>query len=96
MKGRCNYEEERVPEELAAKCESASAEELWGYISMTRFNAVNGENKPLKAAFAEALPQPADLRKSSGGSGALKKQIAKAADHRSDNQQKDVKFFRGR
>lgn len=65
-----------VSEDLAAKCESASAEELKGYIPMTRFNEVNEENKSLKVTIAERDTQLADLKKSNSDNDALKKQIA--------------------
>lgn len=65
-----------VSEELAAKCESASAEELKGYIPKSRFNEVNEENKSLKATIAERDTQLSELKKSNGDNEELKKQIA--------------------
>lgn len=65
-----------VSEELAAKCESASAEELKGYIPKSRFNEVSEENKSLKATIAERDTQLSELKKSNGGNEELKKQIA--------------------
>lgn len=64
-----------VSEEIAVKCESASAEELKGYIPKTRFNEVNEENKSLKATIDERDKQLTELKKASGDSEALKKKI---------------------
>lgn len=64
-----------VSEEIAEKCESASAEELKGYIPKARFNEVNEENKSLRSAVEERDNQLSELKKFSGDNEALKKQI---------------------
>ncbi len=64
-----------VSEELAATCEKASLEELKDYIPRTRMNEVNEENKTLKQSLTDRDKQLEELKKSSGDSEELKKQI---------------------
>jgi len=64
-----------LTEELAAKVESASAEELKGFIPKGRFDEVNNDLKTVKESVSERDKQIEELKKSSGDSEALKKQI---------------------
>lgn len=64
-----------VSEDLAAKCETASLDELKGYIPRTRMNEVNEENKTLKQSVADRDKQLEDLKKLGGDNGELKKQL---------------------
>lgn len=64
-----------VPESLAAKCETASLDELKDYIPRSRMNEVNEENKTLKKSVADRDKQLDELKKSSGDNAELKKQI---------------------
>ena len=65
-----------IDEELAAKCETASLEELKGYVPRTRMNEVSEENKKLKADVQERDAQLETLRTSNADAEALKSQIA--------------------
>lgn len=64
-----------VSEDIAVKCEESSQEELKGFIPKSRFNEVNEENKTLKQTVSDRDKQLDDLKKSSGDSAELKKQI---------------------
>lgn len=64
-----------VAEDLAAKCETASLDELKDYIPRTSMNEVSEENKTLKQSVADRDKQLEDLKKSSGDNAELKKQI---------------------
>ena len=64
-----------IEEELAKKCESAVAEMLKGYIPKTRFDEVNTAKNSAEALIKERDKQLEDLKKSTGDSEALKKQI---------------------
>lgn len=75
-----------LTEELAAKVESASAEELKGFIPKSRFDEVNTDLKTAKETITERDKQIEGLKKSSGDSEALKKQIEQI---QSDNKKKD-------
>ena len=75
-----------LTEELAAKVESASAEELKGFIPKSRFDEVNNDLKTAKETITERDKQIEGLKKSSGDSEALKKQIEQI---QSDNKKKD-------
>jgi len=75
-----------ISEELAAKAEAASLDELKGYIPKERFNEVNNEKKTLEAAVSERDKQFETLRNSTGDVDAMKKQIA---DLQAENKTKD-------
>ena len=75
-----------LTDELAAKVESASAEELKGFIPKSRFDEVNNDLKTAKETITERDKQIEGLKKSSGDSEALKKQIEQI---QSDNKKKD-------
>ena len=75
-----------VDEELAAKLESASQEELKGFIPKTRFDEVNNEKKKLESDIKDRDTQLETLKNSTGDVEALKKQIE---DLQADNKQKD-------
>lgn len=77
-----------VSEDLAAKCESASAEELKGFIPKARFDEVNSEKKSLEASVSERDKQLEELKKSSGDNADLKKQI-EALQQQNAEQQKN-------
>lgn len=64
-----------VSEDIAVKCEESSQEELKGFTPKSRFNEVNEENKTLKQTVSDRDKQLDDLKKSSGDSAELKKQI---------------------
>ena len=65
-----------IDEELAAKCETASQEELKSFIPKSRFDEVNNENKTLKTGISERDAQLETLKNSTGDVDALKQQIA--------------------
>lgn len=64
-----------VEEELAQKIADASAEELKGYIPKSRFDEVNEAKKNAEGLVKERDKQLEELKKSSGDSEALQKQI---------------------
>ena len=75
-----------VDEELAKKCEEASAEELKGYIPKARFDEVNNEKKKLELDVRDRDGQLETLKNSTGDVESLKQQIA---DLQKDNKAKD-------
>ncbi len=75
-----------ISEELAAKAEAASTDELKGYIPKARFDEVNNEKKNLEAVISERNTQLETLRNSTGDVEAMKKQIA---DLLAENKTKD-------
>ncbi len=75
-----------LDEETAKKCETASLEELKGYIPKTRFDEVNNEKKKLEFDVRDRNKQLEDLKKSSGDNEELKKQIEQL---QKDNKAKD-------
>ena len=75
-----------IDEETAKKCETASQEELKGYIPKTRFDEVNNEKKTLETTLAERNSQFETLKNSTGDVESLKQQIATL---QADNQKKD-------
>lgn len=64
-----------IAEDLAAKCEAASLEELKDYIPRARMNEVSEENKTLKQSVADRDKQLEELKKFSGDNAELKKQL---------------------
>lgn len=64
-----------IAEDLAAKCETASLEELKGYIPRARMNEVSEENKTLKQSVADRDRQLEELKKFGGDNAELKKQL---------------------
>lgn len=74
-----------VDEELAKKLESASLEELKGYIPKARFDEVNNAKNNAEALVKERDSQIETLKNSTGDVEALKKQIA---DLQADNKAK--------
>ena len=75
-----------MDEELAAKCESASQEELKGYIPKSRFDEVNNEKKKLENDVKDRDSQLETLKNSTGDVDAMKKQIETL---QADNKAKD-------
>jgi hypothetical protein len=75
-----------VDEELASKLETASQEELKGYIPKARFDEVNNEKKKLELDVRDRDGQLETLKNSTGDVESLKKQIA---DLQKDNKAKD-------
>lgn len=75
-----------LDEELAAKCETASLDELKGYIPKARFDEVNNEKKKLELDVRERDTQLENLKNSSGDVEDLKQQIATLQD---ENKAKD-------
>lgn len=65
-----------VDEELAKKCESASLEELKGYIPKARFDEVNNEKKKLELDVRDRDGQLEKLKNTTGDVDDLKNQIA--------------------
>ena len=65
-----------ISEELAAKAETASQDELKGYIPKARFDEVNNEKKRLELDLRDRDGQLEALKNSTGDVEALKKQIA--------------------
>lgn len=65
-----------ISEELAAKAESASQEELKGYIPKARFDEVNDSKKKLEQDLKDRDGQLEALKNSTGDVEAMKKQIA--------------------
>lgn len=64
-----------LTDELAKKAAEESAKELEGYVSKQKFDEVDGENKKLKTTIEENGKALEELKKSSGNSDELKKQI---------------------
>ncbi|MCL2357107.1 MAG: phage scaffolding protein [Defluviitaleaceae bacterium] len=77
-----------ISEELAAKAETASLEELKGFIPYARFKEVNDEKSKLAESLKERDGQLEALKNSSGNTEALKKEITKL---QADNTKKDEK-----
>lgn len=75
-----------IDEELAAKCEAASLEELKSFIPKSRFDEVNNAKNTAEALVKERDAQLEELKKSVGDNEALKKQIE---DLQKDNKAKD-------
>ncbi len=65
-----------ISDELAAKAEAASIEELKSFIPKARFDEVNNEKKNLEAVVAERDKQLETLKNSSGDVEAMRKDIA--------------------
>ena len=65
-----------ISEELAAKAETASQEELKGYIPKARFDEVNDSKKKLEQDLKDRDGQLEALKNSTGDVEAMKKQIA--------------------
>lgn len=65
-----------IAEELAAKAEAASQEELKGYIPKARFDEVNNEKKKLELDVRDRDGQLETLKNSTGDVNAMKQQIA--------------------
>lgn len=65
-----------ISEELAAKAETASQEELKGYIPKARFDEVNDSKKKLEQDLKDRDGQLETLKNSTGDVEAMKKQIA--------------------
>ena len=65
-----------IDEELAAKAEAASQEELKGYIPKARFDEVNNEKKKLELDVRDRDGQLEILKNSTGDVDAMKQQIA--------------------
>lgn len=83
-----------VDEELATKLESASQDELKGYIPKSRFDEVNNEKKKLEADVKDRDGQLETLKNSTGDLEAMKKQIAdlqKANKDADDAHQAEIK-----
>lgn len=75
-----------IDEELAKKCETASQEELKGYIPKSRFDEVNNEKKKLELDVRDRDSQLETLKNSTGDVEAMKKQIETL---QADNKAKD-------
>lgn len=75
-----------LDEQTAKKCESASAEELKGYIPKARFDEVNNEKKKLELDLRDRDSQLETLKNSTGDVEAMKQQIATL---QADNQAKE-------
>ena len=75
-----------IDEEIAKKCETASQEELKGFIPKARFDEVNNEKKKLENDVKERDTQLETLKNSTGDVEAMKKQIETL---QSENKQKD-------
>ena len=75
-----------IDEELAKKCETASQEELKGYIPKARFDEVNNEKKKLELDVRDRDGQLETLKNSTGDVEELKKQIETL---QADNKAKD-------
>ena len=75
-----------LTDELAKKAAAESAKELEGYVQKQKFDEVDGENKKLRTTIEENGKALEELKKSSGNSDELKKQIEelqKEADRKS-------------
>lgn len=75
-----------LDEDLAAKCEQASLEELKSYIPKTRFDEVNSEKKRLESDLADRDKQLETLNKSSG---TIEELNAKIEELKRENEEKD-------
>lgn len=75
-----------ISEDLAAKAEAASLEELKGYIPKARFDEVNNEKKKLELDVRDRDSQLETLKNSTGDVEAMKKQIETL---QADNKAKD-------
>ena len=75
-----------IDEETAKKLESASLEELKGYIPKARFDEINNEKKKLELDVRDRDSQLETLKNSSGDVEAMKQQIAAL---QADNKAKD-------
>lgn len=75
-----------MDEELAAKCEAASLEELKSFIPKSRFDEVNNAKNTAEALVKERDGQLETLKNSTGDVDSLKKQIE---DLQADNKAKD-------
>lgn len=75
-----------ISEDLAAKAEAASQEELKGYIPKARFDEVNNEKKKLELDVRDRDGQLETLKNSTGDVEAMKQQIATL---QADNKAKD-------
>jgi hypothetical protein len=75
-----------IDEETAKKCETASQEELKGYIPKARFDEVNNEKKKLELDVRDRDSQLETLKNSTGDVEAMKKQIETL---QADNKAKD-------
>lgn len=75
-----------ISEDLAAKAEAASTEELKGYIPKARFDEVNNEKKKLELDVRDRDGQLETLKNSTGDVEAMKQQIATL---QADNKAKD-------
>jgi len=64
-----------ISEELAAKAEKASLEELKGYVEKSKHDEAIEENKTLKASVSDRDKQLETLKASAGDNEELKKQI---------------------
>lgn len=64
-----------ISEDLAAKAEAASQEELKGYIPKARFDEVNNDKKKLELDVRDRDSQLETLKNSTGDVEAMKKQI---------------------
>ncbi len=64
-----------ISEELAAKAEKASLEELKGYVEKSKHDEVVEENKTLKTSVSDRDKQLETLKTSAGDNEELKKQI---------------------
>ena len=64
-----------ISEELAAKAEKASLDELKGYVEKSKYDETVEENKTLKAQVTERDKQLETLKASAGDNEELKKQI---------------------
>ncbi|MGN0472213.1 MAG: phage scaffolding protein [Lachnospiraceae bacterium] len=64
-----------IAEDIAEKAANASAEELKGYVPMSRFNEVNEAKKTAENTIKERDKQLDDLKKSTEDVDGLKKQI---------------------
>ncbi len=78
-----------IDEELAKKCETASLEELKGYIPKTRFDEVNNEKKKLELDLRERNTQLEDLKNSTGDVVEMKKRIETL---QSENKEKEENY----
>lgn len=75
-----------LDEEIAKKCETASAEELKEFIPKARFDEVNNEKKKLELDVRDRDSQLEALKNSTGDVEAMKKQIETL---QADNKKKD-------
>ena len=64
-----------ISEELAAKAEKASQEELKDYVEKSKYDEVSEENKTLKTSVSDRDKQLETLKASAGDNEELKKQI---------------------